>query len=32
MTKVYIERALRDACGLPPLDGRLTAQVRASAT
>ena len=30
MTKVYIERALRDACGLPPLDGRLTAQVRAS--
>jgi 4-hydroxybenzoyl-CoA reductase subunit beta len=31
MTKVYIERALRDACGLPPLDGRLTAQVRASA-
>jgi len=31
MTKVYIERALRDACGLPPLDGRLSAQVRASA-
>jgi 4-hydroxybenzoyl-CoA reductase subunit beta len=31
MTKVYIERALRDACGLPPLDGRLTAQVKASA-
>jgi 4-hydroxybenzoyl-CoA reductase subunit beta len=31
MTKVYIERALRDASGLPPLDGRLTAQVRASA-
>jgi 4-hydroxybenzoyl-CoA reductase subunit beta len=31
MTKVYIERALREACGLPPLDGRLTAQVRASA-
>src|SRR6202035_3687480 len=28
MTKVYIERALRDTCGLPPLDGRLTAQVR----
>ena len=27
MTKVYIERALRDACGLEPLDGRLTAQV-----
>src|SRR5438445_2489647 len=32
MTKVYIERALREACGLPPLDGRLTAQVKASAT
>jgi CO/xanthine dehydrogenase FAD-binding subunit len=32
MTKVYIERALREACGLAPLDGRLTAQVRASAT
>jgi len=32
MTRVYIERALRDACGLPPLDGRLTAQVKASAT
>jgi 4-hydroxybenzoyl-CoA reductase subunit beta len=31
MTKVYIERALRDACGMSPLDGRLTAQVRASA-
>ncbi len=31
MTKVYIERALREACGLPPLEGRLTAQVRASA-
>jgi 4-hydroxybenzoyl-CoA reductase subunit beta len=29
MSKVYIERALRDACGLPPLDGRLTAQARA---
>jgi 4-hydroxybenzoyl-CoA reductase subunit beta len=27
MTKVYIERALRDACGLDPLAGRLTAQV-----
>jgi 4-hydroxybenzoyl-CoA reductase subunit beta len=27
MTKVYIERALRDACGLEPLGGRLTAQV-----
>ena len=32
MTKVYIERALREACGLAPLDGRLTAQVRPSAT
>src|SRR5207253_7242779 len=31
MTKVYIERALRDACGLEPLGGRLTAQVRAGA-
>ncbi len=31
MTKVYIERALREACSLPPLEGRLTAQVRASA-
>jgi 4-hydroxybenzoyl-CoA reductase subunit beta len=31
MSKVYIERALRDACGLPPLDGRLTAQARAVA-
>ncbi len=29
MTKVYIERALRDACGLDPLAGRLTAQVAA---
>jgi 4-hydroxybenzoyl-CoA reductase subunit beta len=29
MTKVYIERALRDACGLEPLGGRLTAQVAA---
>jgi len=27
MSKVYIERALRDACGLDPLAGRLTAQV-----
>jgi 4-hydroxybenzoyl-CoA reductase subunit beta len=27
MTKVYIERALRDACGLDPVGGRLTAQV-----
>lgn len=32
MTKVYIERALREACGLAPLEGRLTAQVKASAT
>jgi len=31
MTKVYIERALREACGLAPLGGRLTAQVKASA-
>ena len=30
MSKVYIERALRDACGLDPLAGRLTAQVKAS--
>jgi 4-hydroxybenzoyl-CoA reductase subunit beta len=30
MTRVYIERALRDACGLPPVEGRLTAQVKAS--
>jgi len=29
MSKVYIERALRDACGLDPLAGRLTAQVTA---
>jgi len=29
MTKVYIERALRDACGLAPLTGRLTAQLAA---
>ena len=29
MTKVYIERALREACGLAPLEGRLTAQVAA---
>jgi 4-hydroxybenzoyl-CoA reductase subunit beta len=27
MTKVYIERALRDACGLDPLTGRLSAQL-----
>ncbi len=29
MTKVYIERALRDAAGLDPLAGRLTAQIAA---
>ena len=29
MSKVYIERALRDACGLDPLAGRLTAQLAA---
>src|SRR6202158_6029300 len=29
MSKVYIERALSDACGLEPLGGRLTAQVTA---
>ena len=28
MTKVYIERALRDACGLEPLAGKLTAQLK----
>jgi 4-hydroxybenzoyl-CoA reductase subunit beta len=28
MTRVYIERALRDACGLDPLQGRLTAQIK----
>src|SRR6059058_5768605 len=28
MTRVYIERALRDACGLPPVEGRLSAQVK----
>ncbi|TMC66519.1 MAG: 4-hydroxybenzoyl-CoA reductase [Chloroflexota bacterium] len=32
MTKVYIERALREACGLPPLEGRLSAQVKAGAS
>lgn len=31
MTKVYIERALRDACGLAPLEGRLTAQLKGAA-
>lgn len=28
MTKVYIERALRDACDLPALEGKLSAQLR----
>lgn len=28
MTKVYIERALREACGLPPLDGKLSAGLK----
>ena len=28
MTKVYIERALRDACGMEPLGGRLSAQLK----
>jgi 4-hydroxybenzoyl-CoA reductase subunit beta len=32
MTKVYIERALRDACGLDPLRGRLSAQVKGAAS
>lgn len=30
MTKVYIERALRDACGFAPLDGRLSAHLKTS--
>ncbi len=30
MTRVLIERALREACGLDPLAGRLTAQVRSA--
>ena len=30
MTRVYIERALREACGLDPLAGRLSAQVKAA--
>jgi len=30
MTRVVLERALRDACGLDPLSGRLTAQVRSA--
>ena len=29
MTRVYIERALREACGLEPMAGRLSAQVGA---
>ncbi|HEY8677627.1 MAG TPA: FAD binding domain-containing protein [Candidatus Dormibacteraeota bacterium] len=32
MTKVYIERALRDACGLEPLSGRLSAQLKIAGT
>lgn len=28
MTKVYIERALREACGLPALDGKLSANLK----
>jgi 4-hydroxybenzoyl-CoA reductase subunit beta len=32
MTKVYIERALRDACGFEPLGGRLTAQIKLAAS
>jgi 4-hydroxybenzoyl-CoA reductase subunit beta len=28
MSKVYIERALREACGMDPQAGRLTAQIR----
>ena len=32
MTRVYIERALRDACGLEPLAGRLSAQVKSAAS
>jgi 4-hydroxybenzoyl-CoA reductase subunit beta len=30
MTRVLIERALRDACGMDPLAGRLSAQVRSA--
>ena len=30
MTKVYIERALREACGLPAMEGRLSAQIKAA--
>ena len=32
MTRVYVERALRDACGLDPLAGRLSAQVKSAAS
>jgi len=32
MTRVYIERALRDACGLEPLAGRLSAQAKGAAS
>ena len=32
MTKVYVERALRDACGLEPLAGRLSAHLKQSAS
>jgi 4-hydroxybenzoyl-CoA reductase subunit beta len=32
MTRVYIERALRDACGLDPLGGRLSAQTKSAST
>jgi 4-hydroxybenzoyl-CoA reductase subunit beta len=28
MTKVYIERAIRDACDLPPLEGKLSAELK----
>jgi 4-hydroxybenzoyl-CoA reductase subunit beta len=30
MTKVYTERALRDACGWPPLEGRLSARLKSA--
>jgi 4-hydroxybenzoyl-CoA reductase subunit beta len=32
MTKVYMERALRDACGMEPAAGRLSAQLKATAS
>ncbi|OLE24057.1 MAG: hypothetical protein AUG49_14325 [Catenulispora sp. 13_1_20CM_3_70_7] len=32
MTRVYIERALREACNLDPLAGRLSAQVKSAAS